>query len=438
MADGQLGAVLRHLASQGAAREGERLTDGELLRQLDGPGAEGAFTILVRRHGPMVLGTCRRALRDAHEAEDAFQATFLVLFRRARHLDRRGSLAGWLHTVALRAAHKARSAALRRRRREGLAVKRPRSGPAAEANGEDLRPVLDEELKRLPERLREPAVLCYLEGKTNEEAARLLGCPAGTVKSRLARARRLLRTALVRRGVTPALGLSAAQARATVPAPLFQATVRSAFRPEAAPAALTLARGVLQTMFRTKLKAAAGLLAFVALALGAGVFSYRAGASGPEREGRPALAPVAVAAPAPRQVVEYARLFTRVHDVLGEFFEIGYANRYDGRIETLPRALPGTRCRALVSILVADDGGYEVDVIVWTERRLGGWPALVLDLFGAEATRWGPASRHAGLEALLLRRLKRAGLGDTVRLHCCAPPVAAPQAGTTATSAPRK
>jgi RNA polymerase sigma-70 factor (ECF subfamily) len=437
MADGQLGAVLGHLASLGAAREGARLTDGELLRQLDGPGAEGAFAALVRRHGPMVLGTCRRALRDAHAAEDAFQATFLILFRRAHRLDRRGSLAGWLYTVALHAAHKARAAALRRRLREGLAVKRSRAGPASEAN-EDLRPVLDEELSRLPERLRAPAVLCYLEGKTNEEAARLLGCPPGTVKSRLSRARRLLRTALVRRGVTPAIGLLAAKARATVPAPLSQAAVRCAFRPEAAPAALTLARGVLQNMFRTRLTAAAGLLTFVALALGAGVFSYRAGASGPEREGRPALAPVAVAAPAPRQVVEYARLFTRVHEVLGELFEIGYANRYDGRIETLPRALPGARYRVLVSILAADDGGYEVDVIVWTERRVGGWPALVLNLFGAEATRWGPASRHAGLEALLLRRLKRSGLGDTVRLHSCAPPVAVPKAGTSQTSAPRK
>jgi RNA polymerase sigma factor (sigma-70 family) len=440
MADGQLGAALRRLAEVSAARAEDRLTDGDLLRQLDGPGAEGAFALLVRRHGPMVLGTCCRVLRDRHEAEDAFQATFLVLFRRARHLYRRGSLAGWLHTVALHAAHKTRTAATRRRLRERLAVKMSHGAPAPEAAWEDLHPVLDEELGRLPERLRAPVVLCYLEGRTNEEAARLLSCPAGTVKSRLARARGLLRTALVRRGVTPAAGLCGglltARAWATVPAPLIQAAIRNAFRPEAGAAAVTLARGVLQTMFRTKVHAAVGLLTFAALALGAGTLSYRAVASVPEKEGGPALAPVAVAVPDPSPVVEYARLFTRVHGVLGELFEIGYANRYDGRIETVPCTFLAVRCRAAVSIRAAEVGGYEVNVIVCAERRVGGWPAVFRGLLGAGAARWEPVGRNPGLEALLLRRLKQVDLGDHVRIQP-AIPAPLPAVGASGTSAQR-
>jgi RNA polymerase sigma factor (sigma-70 family) len=442
MADGRLGAVLRHLHGLAAARNGEQYTDGELLEQLDGPGAEGAFAALLRRHGPMVLGACRRVLRDGHDAEDAFQATFLVLFRRARHLDRRGPVAGWLYTVACHAAHRARAALRRRRLWEGRAAASSRAS-TTDAGVDDLHQVLDEELSRLPERLRLPVVLCYLEGRTNEEAGRLLSCPAGTVKSRLARARGLLRIALTRRGVAPSAallgGLLTEKVRATVPASLLQAAVRTAFRPETAGAAVTLAQGVFQTMFRTKLQVAVGLLAFVALALGAGTLSFPAGAAGPKTERDPARAPVVVVPPALPAVVKYSQLFTKVHGVLGDFFEIGYANRYDGRIETLPRALPGVRCRALVCILVADDGWYEVGVIVSTERRAGGWPAIFLSLFGADdATRWAPARRNAGLEALLLRCLKQAGLGDTVRLHSCYPPVAAPQAGTSPTSAPRK
>jgi RNA polymerase sigma factor (sigma-70 family) len=441
MADGQLGAVLRHLHGLTAARDGERYTDGELLEQLGGPGAEAAFAALVRRHGPMVLAVCRRVLRDSHAAEDAFQATFLVLFRRARHLDRRGSVAAWLYTVASHAAHKARSAALRRRLREGLAVKPSRARPAADANWDDLRPVLDEELNRLPERLRAPVVLCYLEGKTNAEAARRLGCPAGTVKSRLARARGLLRTALVRRGVAPSAALVGAllteAARATVPEPLLRLAVRAAFRPEAASAAVTLAQGVFQTMFRTKLNVAIGLLTVVALTLGAGLFSFSRGASGPQTKGGPAFAPVAVAPPVPPEAVAYAKVFATVHDVLGELFDIGSANRYDGRIETFPRAFLAVRCRAAVCILAADDGGYELNVIVLTERRVGGWAAVLRCLFGAEAARWAPARRSAGLEAILLRRLKQTNLGDRVRMHTSAT-APLPTAAASGTSTPRK
>jgi RNA polymerase sigma-70 factor (ECF subfamily) len=454
MAGRQLGAALRHLHGLAAARDGERYTDGELLDQLDGPGAEGAFAALVRRHGPLVLGACRRVLRDAHEAEDAFQAAFLVLFRRARRLDRRRPLAGWLYTVAVRAAQKARAAGLRRRRRERLALTAPRASPAAEAGVENLRPVLDEELSRLPERLRGPVVLCYLEGKTTAEAGRLLGCPAGTVKSRLARARALLRAALLRRGVAPALaGLVTHEARAAVPAPLLHAAVRCAFRPVGGAAAVTLAKGVLQAMCRTRLKmAAAALLAFAAMAVGAGTFlspawppgPATARASGPKADPAPASAPVALS-PAEDESTRYVRLFGRVRGLLGEFFEVGYANMYDGRIETRPRVLPAlgrfpalvqaVRYRAEVSIRAADEGGYVVNVIVLAERRTGGWAALLGELYGkGGAARWAPAGRNAGLEAALLRRLKQAGLGDEVKL---APATAAPIPTSNGTSTAR-
>src|SRR5581483_10440199 len=175
-----------------AATTGDGLSDAELLRRFVRGRDAAAFELLVWRHGPMVLGVCRRVLRDAHAAEDAFQAAFLVLARKARSLDRRGSIANWLYAVAYHVALKARAEAARRQRRE----RRASAAEAGAAPGEawaDLRPVLDEELSRLPEAYRQAVVLCYLEGRTNAEAARLLGWPVGTVKGRLARARDLLR-----------------------------------------------------------------------------------------------------------------------------------------------------------------------------------------------------------------------------------------------------
>ena len=185
---------------------GGGLTDGQLLARFVATRDEPAFAALVRRHGPMVLGVCRRLLPRGPDAEDAFQATFLVLFRRARALDRGGSVANWLYTVAYHVALRARADAARRRQCE-RAVPRRDEAPAADV-WSDLRPVLDEELTRLPDKYRAPVVLCYLEGKTNEEAGRLLGCPVGTVKGRLSRARDLLRARLARRGVTLSAGWS--------------------------------------------------------------------------------------------------------------------------------------------------------------------------------------------------------------------------------------
>ena len=153
------------------------------------------FDALIERHGPMVLRVCCRLLDDTNDAEDAFQATFLVLLRQARSIRHKGSLAAWLHGVALRVASRARADSARRRRIERQVIRQ-----TAERNGEpdrqDLRAMIDLELARLPEKYREPIVLCYLEELTHEGAAERLGWPVGTVRGRLARARDLLRSRL--------------------------------------------------------------------------------------------------------------------------------------------------------------------------------------------------------------------------------------------------
>ncbi len=191
---------------QGARRPGDPLpshsgqedqTDGQLLERFVRQQDEAAFAALVRRHGPMVLGVCRRVLDNAQDAEDAFQATFLVLLRKADSLGRPALLANWLYGVAYRTAMKARAGVLRRRHHERRAASAPRTEPAADAGRDDSSALLEAGLHGLPDKYRAPLVLCYLEGKTNAEAARQLGWPVGSMSSRLARGRELLRERLV-------------------------------------------------------------------------------------------------------------------------------------------------------------------------------------------------------------------------------------------------
>jgi RNA polymerase sigma factor (sigma-70 family) len=205
MASIRRGAVLRQIHALYRAGTCSGLTDGQLLeRYLAGRGerAELAFAALIERHGPMVLRVCRSVLRDEHDAEDAFQATFLVLARRAGSIRRRGSLGSWLFGVATRVARCARSEAARRRRHE-----RRRAGETLEAIadpiGDDLEAVIHREVERLPERLRAAVVLCYFEGQTCEQAAGQLDLPVGTIKSRLSGARARLRSQLARSGHAP-------------------------------------------------------------------------------------------------------------------------------------------------------------------------------------------------------------------------------------------
>src|SRR5262245_18926159 len=251
------------------------LDDGDLVRLYVRRRDEAAFEALVRRHGPMVLGVCRRLLHDAHDAEDAFQAVFLVLVRKAASLRTPGMVGNWLYGVACRTALEARKAAARRRAKEANVP--PRTN-APDDEWADLRPVLDHELERLPEKQRAVIVLCDLEGKTRKAAARCLGCPEGTVASRLAHARvrlanRLARHGFVLSGGTLA-GLLGQNATASVPTSIVTASVKAATAfglgralPGAISAnAMTLTEGVLRTMLASKLRAITSLVVITCLA----------------------------------------------------------------------------------------------------------------------------------------------------------------------------
>jgi serpin B len=284
MTNGNGGPLLRQLRRMIGAARAETWTDAALLRRFTRSKDESAFAELVRRHGPMVLGVCRRRLGHAQDAEDAFQATFLVLARKAGSIRRRASVSGWLYRVACRLAADAREAAARRRAAEQSRPDQP-PGPAAadEAERRELTPLLDEELLRLPEKYRRAVVLCCLEGKSLAAAAADLGWPLGTVAGRLSRARDLLRVRLSRRGLAPSAAISAAAlaegtALAAVPAELAKAAVQSAliFRTGAAAAgvsapAAALAKGALRTMTVNKWKTAAVLAVVVGTAVAGGV-----------------------------------------------------------------------------------------------------------------------------------------------------------------------
>ncbi|MCI0703569.1 MAG: sigma-70 family RNA polymerase sigma factor [Planctomycetia bacterium] len=176
--------------------------DAELLTRWCVAADTTALEELIHRHGAMVFGVCRRALGNTADAEDAFQATFLIFVRKAHTLDRPAEVAAWLHAVALRVARKARAARTRRYEREVAIVDiADPTTPEPSEDARDLRQSLDEELDRLPEKYRLPIVLCELEGRTLEETAQLLGWPKGTVAGRLSRGRELLRRRLSRRGL---------------------------------------------------------------------------------------------------------------------------------------------------------------------------------------------------------------------------------------------
>src|SRR5262245_48577912 len=221
MNDGERAAVTRYLRRMVSRPQGGELTDTQLLEQFVSRRDPAAFEVLVWRHGPKVLGVCRHVLRHEQDAEDAFQATFLVLVRKAGSIGRRQSVGGWLARVAYRVALRAKVLADRRAAQAIPAADVPAPARPPEVIWCDLRPVLDDELNRLPEKYRAPFILCYLDGKTNEEAARELGCPRGTVASRLAWARERLRARLTRRGLAlSAGGLAAALTPAAVTAAL--------------------------------------------------------------------------------------------------------------------------------------------------------------------------------------------------------------------------
>src|SRR6516164_6401664 len=199
MATSQMNRVIQHLRS--VVGDGAEMTDERLLEDYISHRDNVAFAALVRRHGPMVWGVCRRVLCNHHDAEDAFQATFLVLVRRAGSISSRELLANWLYGVAHQTALKARATAGKRKGRERQVTQMPEAAAAEQDLWHDLQPLLDEELRRLPDKYRAVVVLCDLEDKTRKEVARQLGCPEGTVAGRLARARAMLANRLTRRGI---------------------------------------------------------------------------------------------------------------------------------------------------------------------------------------------------------------------------------------------
>jgi RNA polymerase sigma factor (sigma-70 family) len=266
---------LRHAALRQTI---EHRTDAQLLEGFISRRESAAFEALVRRHGAMVLGVCRRVLGNDADADDAFQATFLVLVRKAASVVPRERVGNWLYGVAVRTAMKARAMSGKRRARERQAAERPRAQPGPADNDQDLQAVLDAELERLPEKYRAAIVLCDLEGKTHREAARVLGWPDGTLSTRLVAARRLLAQRLTRRGVAMSAGaptalLTPSAAQAGVPVSLLVSTVQAAAAVAAGQAAAgafpakvaALAEGVLKAMLIAKLKTTAALLLGLAL-----------------------------------------------------------------------------------------------------------------------------------------------------------------------------
>jgi RNA polymerase sigma factor (sigma-70 family) len=310
------------------------LSDAELLERfaaVDDEAAGAAFEAIVERHGPMVLRVCRMVLRDAHAAEDAFQATFLVLARRARSIGERELLGNWLYGVAARTARKARIAAGRRSARDRAAACRRSEvivEPTSEEPGDELGRILHEEIDRLPGSYRAAVVACYLEGLTQAQAARELRTTETTVRGRLARARKLLGHRLTRRGVAPAAALLALEnaaeawagpgpsmAACSMAARLPDAIVRSVarhalqFARSAGPAmrravpstACALADGVLSTMWLPSFKAIALTASLAAVGLGL----TAAAAAALNRRGAAAV-PVPAPAPDPRPAADPA------------------------------------------------------------------------------------------------------------------------------------
>jgi RNA polymerase sigma factor (sigma-70 family) len=298
MASGRLPTVIQYLRRLGSSQASGGLSDAQLLDRFLTQRDEAACEVLVWRHAPLVWSVCRRVLRHEQDAEDAFQATFLTFVRKAGSLGKREAVGSWLYKVAYRVALEARARAVKRAAHEQQGVDWLSAEPSHDLLWRDVRPVLDEEVNQLPSKYRIPFVLCYLEGKTNQEAAQELGCPVGTILSRLAWARERLRQRLTRRGLTLSAGMLAALlasngASASVSVVMVGSTVQAAllFGANQTMAAgvisakvTALTEGVLRTMFLTKLKIATALLLAVGvIGTGAGIIGHPALAARPSQ-----------------------------------------------------------------------------------------------------------------------------------------------------------
>jgi RNA polymerase sigma factor (sigma-70 family) len=343
--------VLHHLRRLAGSPPAAQPPDAHLLERFTEHHDEAAFTALVRRHGAMVLNVCRSVLRHEQDAEDAFQATFLVLARHAHRIRHPEAVAAWLHGVAYRTALEAQANAARRRVQESKAPPRTPADPTLDMTVRDLQRVLHEELQRLPDKYRLPLVLCYLEDHSQEEAAARLGWSKGTLRGRLDRGRERLRRRLAARGVALS-GLLAALAlapRASAEAfvdPVVRAAVPSALGPTAADTlsarASTLAEGVIRSMRTSKLEVATVALLLVGLIAGAGLgVAQSLGVKRPAAEQKPAVRSQAIAPSAPQPAVKPPEIDPLVYSgrVLGP----------DGR------PVPGAK------VYLSGPGGYDAE-----------------------------------------------------------------------------
>jgi RNA polymerase sigma factor (sigma-70 family) len=385
MATGQFSGVIESLRRTALLRDEGGLTEGQLLEAFLVHADEAAFEALLHRLGPMVWGVCLRVLGATHDAEDAFQAAFLVLVRKADAIRPREMVGPWLYSVAYRTALKAKAVAARRRARE----KQVQDMPAKEVHDaelwSDLRPLLDRELSRLADKYREPLILCDLEGKSQRQAAQQLGWPAGTLMTRLTRARRLLARRLTRQGIalagsTLALTLAQNAAAAQAPAALIVSTVQAAAQCAAGQAATgvsasvaALTQGVIQAMFLHKIKNV--LLIVLTLTLvgsGVGLLTQRVLAGRP-RESRPIdLDSFLVATGERGEVRQAAERALGQRREGGQRQEVrGIVKSVDSTSATITIILPASR-RETVPVEHTYSLSKQVEVVVGGGARLGG------------------------------------------------------------------
>jgi RNA polymerase sigma factor (sigma-70 family) len=294
--------VLQHIRRAALLRDGGGLNDGQLLERFLVGRDEDAFAGLLKRHGPMVLAVCRRVLGDEHDAEDACQATFLILARKAGAVRCSTALGSWLHGVAYRTAFRARNMRARQRARERRAGARTLDEHFRQEDLDEVLQLLDHELHSLPEKYRVPVVLCELEGRSRKEVAGQLRLQEGTLSSRLAYAKKLLAKRLSRRGAALSAGavalvLAQGAASASLPSSLLTATAKAAASRTFAAGAIsvqvaTLVEGVLKAMLLSKLTVFGAVVAVV-IGVGAVGLTYRPASAQPAPEGPSARRAVA-------------------------------------------------------------------------------------------------------------------------------------------------
>jgi RNA polymerase sigma factor (sigma-70 family) len=406
---GSLTSVLQHLRRVVARGGGGGLSDAELLLRFATQRDEAAFEVLVWRHGPMVLNVAHRVLHNPDDAEDVLQATFLVLVRQARSVRRGGALGGWLYRVAYRTALRARDQRAKRPAGQ-VPVEDVPAPPAGAEPWQDVWPVLDEELQRLPDKYRTPLVLSYLQGLTNREIADQLGCPPGTVFTRLARGRDLLRRRLSRRGVTLSaglLGVALAPAAATpalraelVRAAVHAAAAFAAGRGAAAgalsPNVVALAEGVLKMTGPGRLRIVwAALVLLLVAGSGAGLLALRGTAreeGNAPKETREAGKPAEAARP-PKEALRYG----------GKDFD-------EWRSVLRTDLKPETRVEAIRALCAFGANGYGREAATAVVEALRGYDLAAMDEGDskvAEAAQHGLAKIGADAVPVLLDELKK-------------------------------